>query len=41
MARRNCTIVENNWNKHVNNLKSNFKTYDYAEKIYELEYKMQ
>lgn len=38
MARQICTIVENNSmeDKHLNELKSNFKTYGYAAKIVEI-----
>ena len=38
MPRRHCTIVENNSikNKHLNDLKTNFKIYSYPEKIVEI-----
>ena len=38
MARRICTIVENNSlkNKHLRELKENFRTYDYPEKVVEI-----
>ena len=38
MARQICTIVERNSmeDKHLNELKSNFKTYGYAAKIVEI-----
>ena len=38
MARRICTIVENNIlkNKHLRELKENFRTYGYPEKVVEI-----
>ena len=38
MARRICTIVENNSlkNKHLRELKKNFRTYGYPEKVVEI-----
>ena len=38
MARRICTIVENNSprNKHLRELKENFRTYGYPEKVVEI-----
>ena len=38
MARRICTIVENNClkNKHLRELKENFRTYGYPEKVVEI-----
>ena len=39
MARQICAIVENNSikNKHLNELRTNFKTYGFPEKIIEIQ----
>ena len=38
MARRICTIAENNFlkNKYLSELKKSFRTYDYPEKVVEI-----